>query len=295
MNIKNLKYLLNTFADNHDLIKEIYHTDAKIDYMMFEEVNDKYFISFYQNNYINFGKLELIEETDDEDYFTYINHNTYFTIEVQNFINEKILMNELVTQYNKYMKKSNIKNNYSVKYILDTLKKLEIENIVPKDFAHSTRQYIFVDSMIPYEDDSKPGIGNKYAFQEFIKENRVGYYVSMDANDFKNINKINHIIGDEAIISIGKALRDASYNTGMCKLFRSGGDEFLLFTEIKGNVDIFIQNAIKELDKIERVNDLYKLTVSFGAGNSYYDAEESLKMAKNKKIIATPNLVYSSI
>ena len=189
----------------------------------------------------------------------------------------------------------NIKNNYSIKYILDILEKLEIENIVPKDFAHSTRQYIFVDSMIPYEDDSKPGIGNKYAFQEFIKENRVGYYVSMDANDFKYINKINHIVGDKAIVSIGKALRDASYNTGMCKLFRSGGDEFLLFTQKKENVDIFIQNAIKELDKIESINGIHKLTVSFGAGSSYYDAEESLKKAKDKKITATPNLVYSSI
>lgn len=83
-------------------------------------------------------------------------------------------------------------------------------------------------------------------------------------NLLKKINTISHIVGDNAIKSVGKALRDASSKTGLCKLFRSGGDEFLLFTEHKSNINTFIQNAIIELDKIEKINDMYKLTISFG-------------------------------
>jgi hypothetical protein len=132
------------------------------------------------------------------------------------------------------------KKVYKPKYLLDILKKLEDDKIIPNDFTHSVRQYIFVDPMIPYENNNKPGIGNKFAFQQFIKENKSGYYISMDGYDFKKIYAISHIHGDEAIISIGKALRDASSKTKLCKLFRSGGDEFLLFTEKKENIDIFI-------------------------------------------------------
>jgi GGDEF domain-containing protein len=104
------------------------------------------------------------------------------------------------------------------KFIFETLQKLQEQNIIPNDFTHSIRQYIYVDPMIPYEDDTKYGIGNK-----------LGFYISMDCNNFRLINTISHIVGDNAIKSVGKALRDASCKTGLCKLFRSGGDEFLLF------------------------------------------------------------------
>jgi hypothetical protein len=47
------------------------------------------------------------------------------------------------------------------KFIFETLQKLQEQNIIPNDFTHSIRQYIYVDPMIPYEDDTKYGIGNK--------------------------------------------------------------------------------------------------------------------------------------
>jgi GGDEF domain-containing protein len=188
-----------------------------------------------------------------------------------------------------------MKTTYSTKFIFKTLQKLEEQNIVPTDFTHSIRQYIYVDPMVPYESNIKYGIGNKFAFEEFIKEEKNGFYISMDCNNFRLINSISHIVGDDAIKSVGKALRDASFKTGFCKLFRSGGDEFLLFTENKSSVNIFIQNAIIELDKIKPINGIYKLTVSFGTGISYLDAEISLKKAKDKKIIEIPHLVSNDL
>jgi GGDEF domain-containing protein len=193
------------------------------------------------------------------------------------------------------LKTQNIRNIYTTKYIFDVLNQLENNNMIPLDFTHSIRQYIFVDQMIPYENDLRPGIGNKFAFQEFINLNKLGYYISMDANNFKLINNINHIVGDNAIKSIGKALRNAATEIKLCKLFHSGGDEFTLFTEIRENVDIFISNAFSEIDKIEPVNNIHILTVSFGIDITYIDAENALLIAKKQKTDISCNLVFNNL
>ena len=46
---------------------------------------------------------------------------------------------------------------------------------------------------------------------------------------------------------------------------------------------MFLESALEELDKIELVNNKYKLTLSFGIGMSYKDAENALSEAKKKK------------
>ena len=171
---------------------------------------------------------------------------------------------------------------YDPEIILQILQSIENENEKYNGITFSARQYIFVDPMISY-DNGKPGIGNKLACEIFIKKMKPGYYISMDANNFKLINTLSHIIGDLAIKSIGKALRDTSLEINYCKLFRSGGDEFLFYCEKYESIIMFIESALKELDKIELVNSKYKLTLSFGIGISYEDAENALSKVKNKK------------
>jgi len=189
-------------------------------------------------------------------------------------------------------------NCYHPEEILSIIDKIEKKNPEYNGLTFSTRQYFFVDPMIPYN-NGKPGVGNKFAFETFIKKSKPGYYISMDANDFKKINKISHIHGDLAIKSIGNTLRNATIS-GMqkCKLFRSGGDEFLLYSETKEHLIQFVENAIKEFDQIEFVDtigDVIKITLSFGIGNSYADAENALSQAKNKKTGTPKHLIHSNL
>jgi len=180
---------------------------------------------------------------------------------------------------------------YDPEYILYLLESIEKQNSNFNGIAFSTRQYFFVDAMIPYE-NGKPGVGNKLAFEMFIRKSKPGYYISIDVNDFKKINNISHIIGDIAIKNIGKALRDATFKITESKLFRSGGDEFLLYCVNRENIYFFIENAITELDKLDLVN---KITLSFGIGISYEDAEKALIIAKNKKTNIINHLIHSNL
>jgi hypothetical protein len=82
--------------------------------------------------------------------------------------------------------------------ILSMLESLEKQDSKYAGITFSTRQYFFVDPMIPIE-NNLPGIGNKLAFELFTKKMKPGYYISMDANDFKIANKTSHIMGDLAI------------------------------------------------------------------------------------------------
>jgi diguanylate cyclase (GGDEF)-like protein len=148
--------------------------------------------------------------------------------------------------------------------------------------------------MIPYE-NGIPGVGNKLAFEFFIKKMKAGYYISIDANDFKNINKISHMEGDLAIKTIGKTLRNACLLVDDSKLFRSGGDEFVIYCEEKENVFIIIEKTITELEKINSENHIYKISLSFGIGITYADAEQALSQAKLKKTRIAKNIVHSNI
>ena len=179
--------------------------------------------------------------------------------------------------------------------ILLVLDSLEKQNpILYQGITFSARQYFFVDPMIPYE-NGKAGLGNKLAFELFIRKNKPGYYVSMDANDFKIINRFSHIVGDEAIKSIGRALRNATLQMTHTKLFRSGGDEFLLYCEKKENANLFVEIALKELDQLDLIRGTHKITLSFGIGNSYEDAEKALLEAKNKKTQINTHIIHSNI
>jgi GGDEF domain-containing protein len=178
--------------------------------------------------------------------------------------------------------------------ILSMLESLEKQDSKYAGITFSTRQYFFVDPMMPIE-NNLPGIGNKLAFEFFTKKMKPGYYISMDANDFKIANKTSHIMGDLAIKIIGRTLRNATLKITDSKLFRSGGDEFLFYCEKKESIFLFIENALKEIDALELVGNVYKITLSFGIGISYSDAEAALLEAKNQKTLIRKNLIHSNI
>ena len=168
--------------------------------------------------------------------------------------------------------------------ILEILGELEKKNELYKGITYSTRQYFFADPLIVISTTSNNcAVGNKLAFELFKKKYKSGFYVSMDINNFKEINKINHEEGDKAIGIIGLTLRKSTLNLTKSKLFRSGGDEFVFFSEIRNEVYLFIDNVIEELDKLDLVDDKIKITLSFGIGKTYLEADTALSLAKDRK------------
>lgn len=83
--------------------------------------------------------------------------------------------------------------------------------------------------------DALTGIGNRAAFEEKILElqNALGNYqsiwcISADVNDLKYVNDhLGHAKGDELIRGAASVLKDVSYQQD--SLYRTGGDEFVLF------------------------------------------------------------------
>jgi GGDEF domain-containing protein len=166
--------------------------------------------------------------------------------------------------------------------ILKMLEELEKENEQYKGIVFSTRQYFFADPLMPICENNF-AVGNKLAFELFKNKNKDGFYISMDINNFKLINSINHEEGDKAITTIGYMLRKCTNNLNRSKLFRSGGDEFVFFSEIKEDIYLFIDKVIEELNKLDLINNKIKMTLSFGIGKTYIDADNALLLAKKRK------------
>lgn len=179
--------------------------------------------------------------------------------------------------------------------ILDELFFAEEKSLLSKGITNAVRQYIFVDPLIPSVSPNIPGIGNKLAFNLFNKKKCIGYYVFMDVNDFKQINtKLGHMIGDYALQMIGYALRDATIKCEIFhyKLFRSGGDEFVLFCERKDKVLEFVENAKKEIDKIIVP---CTMTMSFGIGKTLKESDDALHKAKEMKKQSIKHIIFTNI
>ncbi len=172
--------------------------------------------------------------------------------------------------------------------ILEILSTFESLNCFLAGVTFSTRQYFFTEATNPVGVDYV-SIGNKFAWEIFNRKKYTGYYVSMDANNFKQINDLGHSVGDEAIKLIGYSLRKANAVLEYSQLFRSGGDEFVFFTENVNDVDIFIKRACEFIDEIKPFDNCVKITLSFGIGKSYLEADHALKLAKKK----IPHLISS--
>jgi diguanylate cyclase (GGDEF)-like protein len=135
-----------------------------------------------------------------------------------------------------------------------------------------------------YEDKMTPGIGNKYAYTQFRSQNKPGVYISADANDFKSINDTyGHDAGDEAIKSIGHAIRTAANKVGNIKTFRPGGDEFVFHAPTHEHAMQLISHIKNHLDAVPPVGGTHSLSVSFGTGADFKEADQNLYNAKARK------------
>jgi len=163
---------------------------------------------------------------------------------------------------------------------------------VRPEIEQALRRHIFEDPMTP-------GLGNKYSFETFKNKSKPGYYLSLDANNFKHINDTHgHSAGDSAIKTIGNAIRtsiDSSPYKNAVKGFRSGGDEFVLHAESPEAAHHVLRSIHGQLDQVPAIGGTHKITMSSGLGRSYEEADSALLEAKKKKTDVPAHLHHSTL
>jgi diguanylate cyclase (GGDEF)-like protein len=148
------------------------------------------------------------------------------------------------------------------------------------------RRHIFEDQMVP-------GLGSKFAYQEFAKKNVPGTTVVGDANFFKGINDVHgHEAGDAAIKAMGSAWRDASNEVGG-KAHRFGGDEFHAHFPTYEHAANFARNLRSKLDQVPPIGGTNKLSMSLGLGHDFHSADAAVYHAKQGKGTHTPATIPS--
>jgi diguanylate cyclase (GGDEF)-like protein len=161
---------------------------------------------------------------------------------------------------------------------LKNVRELTSKGLLHPSVERALTRHIYGDPMVE-------GVGNKYAFNEFRKQNRPGVWASIDANNFKKINdSFGHETGDQAIKALGGALRDAGAKVGTGKIMRNGGDEFAAWFPSYEEASRFIGHAKKHVDALPPVAGIHKHSFSFGLGSDYTGADTALRKAKEQKV-----------
>ncbi len=164
--------------------------------------------------------------------------------------------------------------------------------------------------------DPMTGLGNKYAFTEFRKQNKPGVHVAADLNDFKSINDaFSHDVGDQAIKTFGHHAKAAAEEVapGAYKSFRQGGDEYFFHLPSYEHAAMWARNLHQRLESLPPIGGVHKLTTTLGFGHTPEDADKAALMAKEQKYLPgqegvaprqkkskfplgqTPNLAHSLI
>ncbi len=147
------------------------------------------------------------------------------------------------------------------------------------DVERAMTKHIYGDHMVE-------GVGNKYAWSQFSAQKRPGVYVSIDGNDFKHLNDVHgHEAGDQAIMGLGGALRDASAKVGTGKLFRTGGDEFAAHFPTMEAAATFMRHARNHIESIPPINGVHRVSAAFGIGPDFTTADKTaLPQAKSHRM-----------
>lgn len=146
-----------------------------------------------------------------------------------------------------------------------------------------------------FEDPMNPGVGNKYAYQEFRKKNAPGVYASIDLNNLKQLNDTHgHDAGDAVIRAFGAAAREIA-DPAKTKLFRAGGDEYVLHAPDADTAYGALRALREKVAQIVPVNGVHKASFSAGLGASFEDADKALYQAKAAKAahLAASGAVHS--
>ena len=125
--------------------------------------------------------------------------------------------------------------------------------------------------------DSLTGVSNRYAYDEALnrfdsEESLPDNFVifSVDINGLKTVNDIlGHAAGDELIRGAADCIRNTFEPNGVC--FRTGGDEFIVFSEMdkkhaQKTISELLQNAAKW--RGEKVGELH-LAAGFACASDY--------------------------
>jgi diguanylate cyclase (GGDEF)-like protein len=142
------------------------------------------------------------------------------------------------------------------------------------------QRHLFSDTMVPV-------MGNKAAYADFLARPKPGVHIHLDANQFKNVNeKFGHEVGNQAITSMGNAIRsalDESVGRKHAKSFRSGGDEFIAHVPTHEHAARFARALRSKLDAIPAIQGQHRLSTSMGWGPTPEHAEAALMDAKAAK------------
>lgn len=135
--------------------------------------------------------------------------------------------------------------------------------------------------------DALTGLGNRAKFEKDLEtfeqiklelDNLI--FVIADANYLKNINDtMGHIVGDMAIKTISKALKEAfDY---LEEIYRIGGDEFCII--IQNSSLELVQNRLEEVDEVLLCTDMgFPISISYGF--EQYDVNRHDSLMKLYKI-----------
>jgi diguanylate cyclase (GGDEF)-like protein len=161
---------------------------------------------------------------------------------------------------------------------MEALRKLVASGQAPPELEAAFSKHIYHDSMVP-------GVGNKFAFSDFQSKNKPGVYGSLDMNNFKHINdQHGHTTGDEAIKTVGGALREAAAKSNRVKLFRSGGDEFAIHAETPEDAHSFLRTARANMEAVLPIRGVHQPSFSIGLGHDFATADKALLEAKKSKL-----------
>jgi diguanylate cyclase (GGDEF)-like protein len=142
--------------------------------------------------------------------------------------------------------------------------------------------------------DSLTGIGNRYAFNEFIdklasQNVKESYSVVMiDMDHFKEINDtLGHAEGDNALRDMAAILKGCTRHSDFAA--RYGGDEFILAVKAEYDIEKLI-NRIEKSMEIQNKKNIrpYKLEMSYGY--DMYAAGQSRSI--NEFLIHIDSLMY---
>lgn len=156
-----------------------------------------------------------------------------------------------------------------------------IYNLNERLKAETYRQLAYTDALTK--------LNNRLAFETDLKliNDNVGVKatcISIDINDLKIVNdNMGHEKGDELIISIATVLQKAVKEDG--RIYRIGGDEFIVLTSLEEDEIKHLLNRIDEECKREQLN--HDFNISYAIGYSAYqqsdeNAEKMIARADKK-------------
>ena len=154
-----------------------------------------------------------------------------------------------------------------------------VGNGLKQEHVDSLRQHLF-------EDPRAPGVGNRKAWEQFSSKQKEGVYVSMDLNNLHDVNSLyGHLGGDTAITIYGQALRQAADFVGSerMKVWLPSGDEGLAYSDSPEHAVLFMQKVHELIMQAPLLQNTHQVSLSFGIGNSYEEADMALFKAKELK------------